>query len=192
MVVGQHVELGPARLLEDSARGKLGLVRIIAPVAERTRSRDQSLRRGRAQGVAKDAEVSRIGAGVIAARRTGARTRLVHELDSGDRRAGLACGGQEALELMRRARTLDLVLTDHAMPEMTGLQLAARIAAERPGLKVILATGYADFAPDEAAHLPRLAKPYDQATLARMIDAVMRGAEEAGGDGTVVPFPKSA
>ncbi|AWB20337.1 PAS domain S-box protein [Methylobacterium currus] len=103
-----------------------------------------------------------------------------------------ARSGQEALELMRRARTLDLVLTDHAMPEMTGLQLAARIAAERPGLKVILATGYADFAPDEAAHLPRLAKPYDQATLARMIDAVMRGAEEAGGDGTVVPFPKSA
>ncbi len=103
-----------------------------------------------------------------------------------------ARSGQEALELMRRARTLDLVLTDHAMPEMTGLQLAARIAAERPGLKVILATGYADLAPDEAARLPRLAKPYDQATLARMIEAVMRGAEGTGGDGTVVPFPKSA
>ncbi|MET7245242.1 MHYT domain-containing protein [Methylobacterium sp. EM32] len=108
-----------------------------------------------------------------------------------------ARSGQEALELMRRARTLDLVLTDHAMPEMTGLQLAARIAAERPGLKVILATGYADFAgsaeagPDEAARLPRLAKPYDQATLARMIEAVVRGNAGAADD-TVVPFPKSA
>ncbi|KMO37832.1 chemotaxis protein CheY [Methylobacterium tarhaniae] len=104
-----------------------------------------------------------------------------------------ARSGQEALELMRRARTLDLVLTDHAMPEMTGLQLAARIAAERPGLRVILATGYADLAPDEACRLPRLAKPYDQATLARMIETVVRGAEpEPSQDGTVVPFPKSA
>jgi PAS domain S-box-containing protein len=108
-----------------------------------------------------------------------------------------ARSGQEALELMRRARTLDLVLTDHAMPEMTGLQLAARIAAERPGLKVILATGYADFVasaesgPEEAVRLPRLAKPYDQATLARMIEAVVRGAKGQAGD-TVVPFPKSA
>jgi CheY-like chemotaxis protein len=100
-----------------------------------------------------------------------------------------ARSGPEALELMRRARTLDLVLTDHAMPEMTGLQLAARIAAERPGLKVILATGYADLGPDEAASLPRLAKPYDQAALARMIEAVLRG---TAGDGTVVPFPRSA
>ncbi|MFH6784269.1 MULTISPECIES: MHYT domain-containing protein [Methylobacterium] len=105
-----------------------------------------------------------------------------------------ARSGQEALELMRRARTLDLVLTDHAMPEMTGLQLAARVAAERPGLRVILATGYADLGPDDALDLPRLAKPYDQATLARMIEAVMRGAgdEAAGEAGVVVPFPKSA
>ncbi|MGX7703481.1 MHYT domain-containing protein [Methylobacterium sp. Gmos1] len=102
-----------------------------------------------------------------------------------------ARSGQEALELMRRARTLDLVLTDHAMPEMTGLQLATRIEAERPGLKLILATGYADLTPDEAARLPRLAKPYDQATLARMIEAVVRGTEGPAGD-TVVPFPKSA
>ncbi|WP_156655643.1 response regulator, partial [Methylobacterium platani] len=104
-----------------------------------------------------------------------------------------ARSGQEALALARRARTLDLVLTDHAMPEMTGLQLAERLAAERPGLKVILATGYADLGADGAARLPRLAKPYDQAALARMIEAVVRGAEEGVPDEpVVVPFPKSA
>ncbi|MBK3395185.1 MULTISPECIES: MHYT domain-containing protein [Methylobacterium] len=101
-----------------------------------------------------------------------------------------ARSGREALALMRRARTLDLVLTDHAMPEMTGVELAARILAERPGLKVILATGYADLGSGEGAQLPRLAKPYDQAALARMIETVMRGAEP--GDDTVVPFPRSA
>ncbi|MCF4127486.1 MHYT domain-containing protein [Methylobacterium sp. SyP6R] len=104
-----------------------------------------------------------------------------------------ARSGREALELMRRARTLDLVLTDHAMPEMTGLQLAARLAAERPALRLILATGYADLGPDEATSLPRLAKPYDQAALARMIEAVVRGTQAgAADDDTVVPFPKSA
>ena len=85
------------------------------------------------------------------------------------------------------------MLTDHAMPEMTGLQLAARLAAERPGLRLILATGYADLTPEEAAGLPRLAKPYDQATLARMIAHVMQGTEASpADDGTVVPFSKSA
>ncbi len=103
-----------------------------------------------------------------------------------------ARSGREALDLMRRARTLDLVLTDHAMPEMTGLQLAARLSAERPGLRLILATGYADLGPDEAAGLPRLAKPYDQAALARMIEAVVRGTQAGADDDTVVPFPKSA
>ncbi|KMO27776.1 MHYT domain-containing protein [Methylobacterium aquaticum] len=104
-----------------------------------------------------------------------------------------ARSGREALDLVRRARTLDLVLTDHAMPEMTGLQLAARLAAERPGLRLILATGYADLTPEEAAGLPRLAKPYDQATLARMIAHVMQGTEASpADDGTVVPFSKSA
>ncbi len=101
-----------------------------------------------------------------------------------------ARSGREALALMRRARTLDLVLTDHAMPEMTGVELAARILAERPGLKVILATGYADLGSGEGAQLPRLAKPYDQAALARMIETVVRGA--GPGDDTVVPFPRSA
>ncbi len=117
-----------------------------------------------------------------------------HRRDAGGSRPPVieARSGREALDLMRRARTLDLVLTDHAMPEMTGLQLAARLSAERPGLRLILATGYADLGPDEAAGLPRLAKPYDQAALARMIEAVVRGTQAGADDDTVVPFPKSA
>ncbi|GJD51556.1 Sensor histidine kinase RcsC [Methylobacterium crusticola] len=100
-----------------------------------------------------------------------------------------ARSGQEALELLRRARTLDLVVTDQAMPEMTGAQLAERIAAERPGQRVILATGYAELAGGTAPALPRLSKPFDQAALAEMIAEVMRG---PASDDTVVAFPKSA
>jgi len=39
---------------------------------------------------------------------------------------------------------VDLVLTDQTMPKMTGLELARRIGALRPGLPVILYSGYAE------------------------------------------------
>ncbi len=44
----------------------------------------------------------------------------------------------------------DLVITDQTMPQMTGLTLAREIARLRPGLPVILYTGYAeDLSPQE-------------------------------------------
>ena len=46
------------------------------------------------------------------------------------------------------------------MPGMTGAELAERIAAEWPGLPVILATGYAELPMGIAANLPKLAKPF--------------------------------
>jgi PAS domain S-box-containing protein len=39
---------------------------------------------------------------------------------------------------------VDLVLTDQTMPKMTGLELAARVGAMRPGMPVILYSGYAE------------------------------------------------
>ena len=47
-------------------------------------------------------------------------------------RAIEARSGQEAIGLLDRARTLDLVVTDHVMPNMTGAQLIERIRAVRP------------------------------------------------------------
>ena len=41
---------------------------------------------------------------------------------------------------------VDVVITDHAMPAMTGLQLAVCIQDRFPGLPIILATGYAELA----------------------------------------------
>jgi PAS domain S-box-containing protein len=96
-----------------------------------------------------------------------------------------ARSGHEALELLGRARTLDLVLTDHAMPGMTGMELADRIRAERPGLRVLLATGYAELPPAAGEGLPRLSKPFDQSALARAIAEVMQAREASS---TVVPF----
>lgn len=38
----------------------------------------------------------------------------------------------------------DLIITDYTMPEMNGLEFARRIAELRPGLPILLATGYVD------------------------------------------------
>ena len=105
-------------------------------------------------------------------------------------RVTTARSGQEAIVILRREGKLDLLITDHAMPEMTGLQLAERAAAIRPGLRIILATGYAELPAGQHTDLPRLGKPFDQAILAKTIAAVMQG---NGGRGALVAFrPKTA
>jgi len=79
-----------------------------------------------------------------------------------------ARSGREALEILRKTR-VDLVVTDQAMPQMTGVQLAETIRAEWPGMPVILATGYADLPGGTGKELPKLSKPFDEATLAAAI-----------------------
>src|SRR6185437_1911493 len=53
-----------------------------------------------------------------------------------------ASSGTEALDILRRPGLVDAVVTDHAMPQMTGLQLLEAIRKEWPGLPVIIATGF--------------------------------------------------
>ena len=74
----------------------------------------------------------------------------------------------EALDILRDKR-VDLVPTDHAMPKMTGAQLAAMVNARWPTMPIILATGFAELPPGTGAGLPRLAKPFTQEELARAI-----------------------
>lgn len=64
------------------------------------------------------------------------------------------------------------VVTDHAMPGITGAMLAARLGQIRPSLPVILATGHAGPWPD-ADRTPRLAKPYTQLQLAQALAAAL-------------------
>jgi CheY-like chemotaxis protein len=75
-----------------------------------------------------------------------------------------ASSGKEALDILRRENSVELVITDQLMPQMTGEQLAVAIKAEWPKLPVILATGFAE-TPANAWAYPRLAKPFTQAEL---------------------------
>lgn len=81
--------------------------------------------------------------------------------------------GPRALDLLGADPNIDIVITDYAMPGMTGGELAAELGRIRPDLPVVIATGYAN-APVESSGLPRLNKPYRQqelaALLARLLD----------------------
>ncbi len=85
-----------------------------------------------------------------------------------------ARSGAEALLRLDQEARLDLVLTDFGMPVMTGGELAAELKRRRPGLPVLLATGYGEQPAIAAAGLPRLSKPFDQAALANAMAGVLR------------------
>ncbi|WP_312406545.1 PAS domain-containing sensor histidine kinase [Rhizobium sp.] len=76
-----------------------------------------------------------------------------------------ASSGSQALALLEAGPLPDVVITDHAMPHMTGAELADRIACSYPGLKVILATGYAELPQGVKVSVPRLSKPFTQRQL---------------------------
>ena len=88
-----------------------------------------------------------------------------------------ASSGREALEILERGEAIDLLITDQAMPGMTGAQLAERVRQRWPDLPIVLATGFAQLGPGEDPALPRLAKPFTMAELAKVVAQTL--AEEA-------------
>ena len=84
-----------------------------------------------------------------------------------------ATSAKKALEILRREK-IDLVITDHAMPQMTGVQLAKEINTGWPGLPIILATGYAELPKGSETDLPKLAKPFRQEDLAQALANIQR------------------
>lgn len=73
--------------------------------------------------------------------------------------------------------TIHLLLTDVVMPDMNGLELANRLAKERPDLKVLYMSGYTDgiVAQHNLAHdnLNFLAKPFSRDQLARTVRGIL-------------------
>ena len=84
-----------------------------------------------------------------------------------------ANSGQDALEALRGGQSIDLMITDFAMPGMNGAQLAMEARAIFPSLPILLATGYAEMPKGANIDLPRLGKPYSQEELAREIGRLL-------------------
>lgn len=77
-----------------------------------------------------------------------------------------AHSGAKALEVIAVRSDIDLLITDQAMPRMTGIELARKVREIRPDLPIVLATGYSDM-PDATADLisTKLDKPFSDSAL---------------------------
>jgi PAS domain S-box-containing protein len=92
-----------------------------------------------------------------------------------------ANSGQEALSVLEKHPEIEILITDHAMPKMTGAELATVIQKQRPALGIVLATGYAELPADLVANLTRLAKPFTQNDLEAAISKASQfGANSRG------------
>ncbi len=81
-----------------------------------------------------------------------------------------ASSAQAALASISDPR-LTLVVTDHLMAGMTGAELAREVQAQRPEVRVLIISGFAELdaiAPD----LARLMKPFREAELAAALAAL--------------------
>jgi PAS domain S-box-containing protein len=81
--------------------------------------------------------------------------------------------GAKAIEEIESTPAIDLVITDQAMPVMTGIQLIEFLKARRPALPVILATGYAELPQGISPSIGRLSKPFTQRALAAALAATV-------------------
>ena len=94
----------------------------------------------------------------------------------------LAAGDpDEAVALSARHQgDLDLLISDMVMPGMSGKELAARLASERPGLKVLLMSGYSDEALEErgvSSGSGFIQKPFSTRELVREVRRSLDGGE---------------
>jgi CheY-like chemotaxis protein len=92
--------------------------------------------------------------------------------DLGHRVIG-ANSGVHALDIVKSEQQIDLMMTDHVMPGMTGVELAVASREVRPSLPILLATGYAELPEGTQVDLPRLAKPYHQDQLRDRLDQLL-------------------
>ena len=99
-----------------------------------------------------------------------------------------AADPDEAMAVSRRhVGPVDLLLTDVIMPGISGRELADRLRAERPALKILYMSGYTDRAivhhgvldPDVAF----LEKPFAAADLRRKVREVLDGPDSRAGAG---------
>ena len=99
--------------------------------------------------------------------------RLMKELLRGEGYTVLeGAEGLSAIQISRTyAGTIHLLLTDMVMPNMHGRQLAVELKQQRPAMKVLYMTGYADSDHLEEGNV--LEKPFMPETLLRAVHDVL-------------------
>ena len=76
---------------------------------------------------------------------------------------------EQALEVLAQKR-FDILLTDHSLPGMSGLELARKVTAQGSGMKIIFSSGYgAPDTPDLEIRPSFLPKPFTLAALQKVL-----------------------
>lgn len=89
---------------------------------------------------------------------------------------------RDALDVLSAERAVDAMITDYLMPGMNGIELAHAARKLRPGLPVMVSTGYIDLPDDAERVFPRLDKPFDEQRLGEMLAALLGEREMEAGE----------
>ena len=84
-----------------------------------------------------------------------------------------ASSGEEAVRLVADGLRPDVLVTDHLMPGMTGVELARDLRSRRPDLPVLIVSGYAE-AEGLGSEIARLTKPVRNAELAESLSSLSK------------------
>jgi CheY-like chemotaxis protein len=107
-----------------------------------------------------------------------------------------AADAAEALDLIETAAPFAMLFTDVVMPGMNGAQLAARVRALRPDIRVLYTTGYAHEAITREGLLEPnadvLPKPFTVGQLAQKLREVLDAPTPAGRQAAVQPAASDA
>lgn len=89
-----------------------------------------------------------------------------------------AFSGHEALSLIEQHPDIGAMVTDYAMPGMSGIELAEAVRQLRPGLPILLTSGYAELPEDRANTFARLEKPFREDQLMASLTELLAPAAE--------------
>jgi PAS domain S-box-containing protein len=173
-MVHGFVQQSQGRLDIESEPGRGTRVRMIFPVAQQSHLE--------AGGSDADAEASAEGRKrriLVVEDNADVRELAEAMLAAADYDVLAAPSGERALELLETEK-VDLLFTDVIMPGgMNGLQLIERVQAARPGMPVLVTTGYMDELPARDKSLDVLAKPYQHQDLLDRVQAALHARKAA-------------
>lgn len=97
-------------------------------------------------------------------------------LDDLGHRVSEACSGKEAMACLHADDSIDLLITDHSMPLMTGADLVDEARKLKPYMPAIIASGYGEAIHCGQQQLVKLAKPFSQDHLAAALEEAIAAA----------------
>lgn len=90
-------------------------------------------------------------------------------LEEAGHRVLVAASPSQALELVRHEHDIDMFLVDVVMPEMDAFELAGRLSAGLPDVKVLYTSGYTDAR--EEGHF--IQKPFSPSQLVATVESIL-------------------